>query len=124
MLVIERRSSIPRWYYFFFGIAMLATGSFGGLLTMDWQVGIRILLQKLFWYGSAIWLLQTAGMRLVSATLVTMVSLGLIEVAQMRLPGHTSEITDPLLALLIGCSFRAFSRRRRSDAALPQPVRP
>jgi hypothetical protein len=34
MLIIERRNSIPRWYYVVFGIAMLATGSFGGLLTM------------------------------------------------------------------------------------------
>ena len=34
MLVVERRNSIPRWYYVLFGIAMLATGSFGALLTM------------------------------------------------------------------------------------------
>jgi len=34
MLIIERRNSIPRWYYVVFGIAMLATGSFGGLLTI------------------------------------------------------------------------------------------
>jgi hypothetical protein len=33
MLVIERRNSIPRWYYIFFAFALLATGSFGALLT-------------------------------------------------------------------------------------------
>jgi hypothetical protein len=34
MFIIERRNSIPRWYYIAFGIVMLMTGSFGALLTM------------------------------------------------------------------------------------------
>jgi hypothetical protein len=32
MFVIERRNSIPRWYYIAFGIAMLATGYFPMLM--------------------------------------------------------------------------------------------
>jgi hypothetical protein len=35
MPIVERRSSVPRWYYVLFGIAMLATGSFAALLTMN-----------------------------------------------------------------------------------------
>jgi len=34
MFIIERRNSIPRWYYIVFWIAMLATGYFWLLLTM------------------------------------------------------------------------------------------
>jgi len=34
ILIIERRNSIPRWYYIVLGIAMLLIGSPGALLTM------------------------------------------------------------------------------------------
>jgi hypothetical protein len=34
MLIIERRNSVPRWYYIFFAIAMFSIGAFGALMTM------------------------------------------------------------------------------------------
>src|SRR6185437_3115383 len=37
---------------------------FGGFLKMDWATGIALIFQKIFYYGAAIWLLRTAGIRL------------------------------------------------------------
>jgi hypothetical protein len=34
MFIVERRNSVPRWYYIVFFIAMVATGYVGLLLTM------------------------------------------------------------------------------------------
>ena len=80
---------------------------FGGFLAMDWRPGMVILLEKLFYYGAAIWLLRAAGLRLLwAAPLVAAVLAGL-ELVQRWLPGRTPEITDPLLALLMGAVLKA-----------------
>ena len=40
---------------------------FSGFLAMDWQAGMLILIEKLFYYGTAVWLLRSAGLRLLLA---------------------------------------------------------
>jgi VanZ family protein len=83
---------------------------FGAALEGDWQSTARVLIEKVFYYGTAIWLLRAAGMRLVlSVTLVAAV-LASIEIAQIHLPGRTPEITDPILAILIGFALAMLSR--------------
>jgi hypothetical protein len=72
--------------------------AFGGFLRAPWDFGLLTLLQKFFWYGSAVWLLRAAGWRLARAVIVLAVLLGAIEVIQIYLPRRVAEITDPLLA--------------------------
>ena len=74
---------------------------------MDWQWGIQILLEKLFYYGTAIWLLWRAGVRWTFAIGTVCALLTAIEIVQTRIPGRTAEITDPLLALMAGIGLRA-----------------
>jgi VanZ family protein len=74
---------------------------FTGFLRAPWDFGLLTLLQKSFWYGSAVWLLRAAGWRLARAAISVAVLLGTIEVIQIHLPGRVAEIADPLLALLL-----------------------
>ncbi len=76
---------------------------FHAMFAADWIVGLPIFLEKSFYYGAAIWLWRSAGWTLERATLFVAVILAAIEVIQLHLPGRTSEITDPLLAILLGC---------------------
>lgn len=96
---------------------------FQGFLQMNWQTGILVLLEKIFYYGSAFWLLTAAGVRWHIAARTVILILAFIEIVQTRLPGRTAEITEPLLGLLIVCSLAAVSRRPQSDAKLLRPAR-
>ena len=78
---------------------------FGGFLSSWWQYATRLLLVKAFNYGAAIWLLYACTRRLLYSSLALAALLGAIEFAQRWLPGHTPEITDPLLALLLGAGL-------------------
>jgi VanZ family protein len=83
---------------------------FSGMLGMDWQSAILVLLEKIFYYASAIWLLRSAGLRLLNAAAIVAVILAAIEIAQTHLPGRTAETTDPLVAVLMGFIFLILSR--------------
>jgi VanZ family protein len=75
---------------------------FGPFLDMDWQQATRVLLEKSFLYGTAIWLLRSSGLSWRAATAIVAAALASIEIAQMHIAGRTPEITDPLLAVLFG----------------------
>jgi VanZ family protein len=83
---------------------------FGGVLRADWQDGYLILLEKFFYYGLAIWAVRRAGGSLFRATLIIAVIALSIDASQIYLPGRTPEITDALLALLIGLTASVFER--------------
>ena len=83
---------------------------FGGFLRAEWDFGLLTLLQKCFWYGSAVWLLRAAGWRLIHAAVAVAVLLGAIEVIQIHLPGRVAEITDPLLALILAMTLGLLDR--------------
>ena len=85
---------------------------FGGFLNTDWQAGIQILLTKLFGYGASIWLLHRGGLGLLRATALVAVVLAGIEIIQTHTAGHVAEITDPLLALLLGAGLTVLHRFR------------
>ena len=83
---------------------------FAGSLGADWQSATLTLLEKLFYYSVTIWSARAAGFPLrIAATLVAAVLLA-IEILQMYLPGRSPEITDPILALLIGFGLQSFKR--------------
>ena len=75
---------------------------FRGFFQAVWQDGMVLLFRKSFWYGSVLWLWRASGCSLVWATAVTAAALFLLERAQVYLPGRTPEITDAVLAVLMG----------------------
>jgi len=75
---------------------------FRDLFHTNWQDGFVVLFRKSFWYGSVLWLWRTAGGSLALATAVTAVALFALERVQVYLPGRTPEITDAVLAVLMG----------------------
>jgi VanZ family protein len=75
---------------------------FAGSLSYDHAFAALPLLRKGFLYGSALWLLIRSGWSRVASAAALAALLAGIELAQLYLPGHTPEITDPLLALLLG----------------------
>jgi VanZ family protein len=75
---------------------------FRGLFRSDWQDGFVVLFRKSFWYGSIVWLWRASGCRLVWATAVAAAALFVLERAQVYLPGRTPEVTDAVLAVLMG----------------------
>jgi hypothetical protein len=79
---------------------------FRAFLEATWQDSARIFFRKSFWYGSLIWLWRAYGYRLAPTTIVTALALLLLEAVQIYLPGRTPEITDAVIALLIGLLFR------------------
>lgn len=78
---------------------------FDAMFAADWIVGLPVFLEKSFYYGSAIWLWRDAGWPLGRATGLVAAILAAIEVTQIHLPGRTAEITDPLMAILLGCTL-------------------
>lgn len=85
----------------------------------DWEFAVTVLLGKVFAYGALVWLLRECGVPLLAATSVVAAMLASIEIAQMRLAGRSSEITDPVLAALMGWVF--WSLRPTVNAAESVP---
>ncbi len=84
---------------------------FSGFLDMEWQQGTIMAAEKFFWYGTAVWLLRRARVsKTVSLAIVTITLLA-IEIAQIRMPGHFAEITDPILGLAAGWSVFVLAER-------------
>jgi VanZ family protein len=75
---------------------------FRGFFRTDWQDGFVMLFRKSFWYGSVLWLWRASGPSLVWTTAVAAAALLGLEWVQMYLPGRTPEVTDALLAVLMG----------------------
>jgi hypothetical protein len=78
---------------------------FRASLESDWQQGIAILLDKVFWYFAAVWLVHDSGVLLRTSAIWVAQLLAAIEIVQIWLPGRTPEITDPLLALAAGAAI-------------------
>lgn len=62
-------------------------------------------LEKFYLYGGLIWLLRECGMRLRTASIAVAILLFAASWAERYLPGRSAEITDALLALIIGVGF-------------------
>jgi len=75
---------------------------FRGLFWSTWQAGFVVLFRKSFWYGSVLWLWRASGRSLAGATAIAAAALLLLEQVQVYLPGRTPEITDAVLAVLMG----------------------
>jgi hypothetical protein len=84
---------------------------FRGFLEGSMLLNFLSLLLKLYFYGALVWLIHrlTHGSRL--ALVVPVTGTLLVEMAQTRLAGHTAEIGDPLLCVLIWSVVRMLRHR-------------
>lgn len=89
------------------------------MLSGDWQSLAGVLLEKTFYYGTAIWLLRAAGLKWMGSVILVAAVLGSIEILQIHLPGRVPETTDPVLAILLGFVLAILSREtgKRSRSA-------
>lgn len=95
-----------------------ASGAFGWVpfaSFLNGSVGfaIQAYCEKFFQYGGLIWLLRHAGLRTASATALTATLLFAISLAETHLPGRSAEITDAVMALVIGGVFALLTARQR-----------
>lgn len=86
---------------------------FGGFERGSMAVNLQAFLEKVFLYGTLIWLVAQAGGSTEFSLVFSMIFATAIEVAQMFIVERTSEITDPLLALVIGVVLLALERHYR-----------
>lgn len=84
---------------------------FLGFMSGSLEINILSFLEKFFLYGSAIWLLTKAGLRLGSSTLIMVVLLFVTSEAERWLPNRSAEITDAVFALMIGGIFALIRTR-------------
>jgi VanZ family protein len=70
-------------------------------------------LEKFFFYGSMIWFLTLAGVRLSIAAITVALVLFITSFAETYLPDRSAEITDAIMALIIGFVIAAV--RTRAD---------
>lgn len=75
---------------------------FRGFFRTDWQDGFVMLFRKSFWYGSVLWLWRASGRSLAWTTALAAASLFVLERVQVYVPGRTPDITDAVLAVLMG----------------------
>jgi VanZ family protein len=81
----------------------------------DWAPALLVLFRKVAFYGTAVWAVARAGLGVTGATVFIGLQLGLLEMAQMFLPGRTAETTDPLLAVVLGMILLHFDRKFGAD---------
>jgi hypothetical protein len=74
---------------------------FRALFTTDWEGGFAIFFRKSFAYGSAVWLVMSAGVSLFTAAVSVATLLAGLELVQQWLPNHVAEATDPLHVLIL-----------------------
>ncbi|MDR3536007.1 MAG: VanZ family protein [Acetobacteraceae bacterium] len=104
---------------------------FHDLMTDAEGPAVPLFCQKFFLIGGLVWLLGRCGMPLPVATALTALVLFGTGWAQTRIPGHSGEATDAVMALALGTVFmllRAIAAPRRDAMAVelaplaPSPV--
>ena len=80
-------------------------------------VNLQSFLEKVFLYGSLVWLLVQSKLNLVIAVICSVLLLTAVELFQTQLAGRISEITDPLLAIIMGVVLFALERSQRIPSA-------
>jgi VanZ family protein len=88
----------------------------------DWAPTLLVLFRKSAAYGTAVWAIARAGAGIVGASVFTGVLLGVLEMAQIFLPGRTAETTDPILALILGVILLHFDRKFGADPGVGMPL--
>jgi VanZ family protein len=87
---------------------------FAASLSYEQAAAFVVFFRKCFLYGVAVWLAGKAGCRYIAGALGIAAILAAIEAAQLRLPGRTPEITDPLLALIMAGILYLTDRHKKT----------
>lgn len=90
---------------------------FAGFLRGSMEGNAVSLIFKCYFYGSTLFLMRLSGAQWKTAAITLAIWLSLIEAAQIHVVGRTAEITDPLLALILGYALSRLN-------ALQSPHRP
>ncbi len=80
---------------------------FHGFLEGSMMINISVVFEKGFFYGALILLLQKESGRFLFALVSAVLLILAIEIGQVFVYGHTAEITDPVLVLLIAMALKA-----------------
>jgi VanZ family protein len=83
---------------------------FGESLTQYRAGNLTDMFLRCFTNGALVWLLARSGLSVLAGTAIGAGLVFSIELLQTWLPGHTAEITDPLLALAAGGLIAVFER--------------
>ena len=83
---------------------------FGESLTQYRAGNLTDMFLRCFTNGALIWLLARSGLSVLAGTAIGAGLVFSIELLQTWLPGHTAEITDPLLAIAAGGLIAVFER--------------
>lgn len=83
---------------------------FGESLTQYRATNLTDMFLRCFTDGALVWLLARSGLSVFAATALGAGIVFSIELLQTWLPGHTAEITDPLLAIAAGGLIAVFER--------------
>jgi len=81
----------------------------------DWAPMLLVLFRKAALYGTVVWAVARAGLGMLGAAAFSGVLLGILELAQIFLPGRTAETTDPILAVILGLILLHFDRKFGAD---------
>ena len=95
---------------------------FLGFMSSSFEGAVLSFLQKFFLFGSSIWLVVKAGLPLCLSIIVMAMVLFTTSYTDIYLPNRIAEITDTVMALLIGALFAlSETKGRRNDALVKQP---
>jgi VanZ family protein len=83
------------------------------------ELNIMSFLEKAFLYGALIWLLARSGLGPRVSTILVAIMLFATSWAETRLPGRSAEITDALMAILIGAVIVVLAGPATVAAAKP-----
>jgi VanZ family protein len=78
--------------------------------------------EKVFTYGSLLWLLTRAGLSLASATIVSAALVFALRYAQVYLPGRSAEITDVVMVLVLALVMKLLADEPAPRHAKPRPA--
>lgn len=100
-----------------------AAGDFGwipfvSLMDSSLSVNIQSFFEKFFLYGTLLWLVRETGANWTWSTALTVAILLVTSMAEIYLPGRSAEITDSVMALLIGAIF-ALAMRASTPSGQP-----
>jgi len=99
---------------------------FAASFASDREPATVVLFGKAFYYGAAIWLMSARGWPYAHSTALVAAALALLEAAQRYQPGRTPEITDAVLALLMGLILWVLRDRetKKSGRSLRRDIAP
>ena len=87
-----------------FGLTVFSSFARGAV-----EVNVQSFLEKVFYYGSLLWLTTEAGVRLRMSAIVVVALLLVTSVLEIYLPGRSAEISDAVMAVIMACLIKLLS---------------